>query len=95
MIEENELMVLIIGVVAIFIIVSMKQRNMLGFAESLLPGFYLMMGSYAFTIVEGFVWKSFFNALEHLCLVLSGIFFAYAIRKKARQIDRGGNDAPR
>lgn len=35
-----------------------------------------ILGSYVFTIAEGFVAPTLFNDLEHACLCLAGIFFA-------------------
>ena len=32
------------------------------------------LGALTFTVVEGYVWKHFFDLLEHLCYALTGLF---------------------
>ena len=44
----------------------------------------LVVAAILFTVAEGLLWYSLFNALEHVCYALAGVLFAVACWRLAR-----------
>ncbi|MBN1413760.1 MAG: hypothetical protein JW973_01565 [Bacteroidales bacterium] len=77
MVQENELVMLIlgIGVLVFTFIFKEKIRRIFGW-KNLLAGFYILLLAWVFTIAEGFLWNSFMNVLEHIFYSISTIVLA-------------------
>ena len=74
---ENEIVMLLIGVgVLIFILGSRPRLKSLPASNILIAGFYVLLGSWILTVVEGFFWESFLNYIEHACNAVGSVLVA-------------------
>jgi len=77
LIEENELIIFIIGIgLIIFIIVTYSKLKTLQARKIILTGMSFLFIGWTFTIIEGYYLEELFNLLEHLCYTLSSIIMA-------------------
>jgi hypothetical protein len=74
--QESEIINLLLAVFALVIVINMLKSTDVPVPSAVLAGFFLLVGGYVFTVVEGFALRGLFNTLEHLCYALAGIFFA-------------------
>jgi Na+/H+-dicarboxylate symporter len=86
-IQQNEVVMLLLGVcVLIFIIKNRVGLNRLPECGILMTAFYFLLATWIATILESFIWHSFFNLIEHAGLavssVLTGIWCWKTFRKK-------------
>ncbi|HET8539637.1 MAG TPA: hypothetical protein VFL83_07170 [Anaeromyxobacter sp.] len=81
-IQESEGITLILGLIAAPIALRLFRAGALPGAA--LAGLGFLLGAYVFTIVEGFVLRPLFDALEHVSLAASGVAFAIAAARIAR-----------
>jgi hypothetical protein len=78
MIQDNEIIMLLIGIgVLIFIIGNRQQLRRFIFSEILILGFYLTLAGWILTILEGFFFKDLLNLIEHACYAGSSVSVAF------------------
>lgn len=77
MVEEYEVVVLILGLVALTVVLLNRQRlkNLPG-REIFLASFLLFLVSWVFTNLEAFLWGNIFNLMEHISQAFGGILVA-------------------
>jgi hypothetical protein len=81
MLYDNEVVMLILGAgVAGFARLNYPHIKRIHSWKWLILSFYLMMGGWLFTILEGFFLEEIFNYLEHISYTLSGLVLAYWCR---------------
>ena len=74
MIQQNEIIMLLLGIgCMIFILVNNQKVKRIPAARTLIAGFYVLLAGYVLTILEGLFWKDFLNVLEHICYTASSI----------------------
>ncbi len=77
MIDFSELIVFIVGIVTLVVILKDKKDvELLPDYRLFIFSFYLVLGGWFFTIVEGFFLHDFFNLIEHVLYATSNIFLA-------------------
>ncbi|MEE4603789.1 MAG: hypothetical protein V2J65_21080 [Desulfobacteraceae bacterium] len=77
MIQQNEIIMLLLGVgCMIFILVNRQKVKRIPVAKILIAGFYVLLAGYVLTILEGLFWNEFLNVLEHICYSASSILMA-------------------
>jgi hypothetical protein len=92
MIQQNEVIILFLGVGAmLFILANRRQIARIPSWRILLAGFYLLLAGWLFTVVEGLAWMGLFNFAEHLSYALSSIVLAYWCRRVFAE-GRGGQE---
>lgn len=73
----NEIVMLLIGVgVLIFILGSRPRLKNLPASNILFAGFYVLLGSWIVTVLEGFFWESFLNYIDHGCYAVGSVLVA-------------------
>jgi len=77
MYEESEVINLFMSIVSIIVFWQSTKKDIERLRYFYL-GFLCMVFAYFFTVIEGFIYKSFFNSLEHLSFALAGLAFAIA-----------------
>jgi hypothetical protein len=77
MVQENELILLIlgIGVLAFFALGRVRIKELPGWRMFLVAFAVLTIG-WVLTVLEGFFWPYALNLLEHVCYALSSILLA-------------------
>ena len=74
MIQENELITLIFCVVTLaFLLINYGKLKKLPLLRVFTISYILFSIGWLFTVLEGLVFESIFNILEHLCYVTSAI----------------------
>ena len=74
---ENEIVMLLIGVcVLIFILGNRRRLKSLPASNILIAGFFMMLGSWILTVLEGFFWESFLIYIEHACYAVGSVLVA-------------------
>ena len=77
MIQQNEIIMLLLGMgCMIFILVNKQKVKGIPAAKTLIAGFNLLLAGYVLTILEGLFWQDFLNVLEHICYTASSILVA-------------------
>ena len=77
MIQQNEIIMLLLGIgCMIFILVNKQKVKRIPLAKLLIAGFYVLLAGYVLTILEGLFWKDFLNVLEHIFYATSSILMA-------------------
>lgn len=90
MFQESEIITLVVALVGAFLLTFVFTRRKvpeLGFFYS---GFFFIVAASLLTVVEGVIWATFFNFLEHLCYVFSAISFILGCLLLQRRIGVGG-----
>ena len=73
-IQQNEVVMLLLGVcVLIFTIKNRAGLSRLPARGILMTAFYLLLVTWSATVLESFIWNSFFNLLEHAGLAVSSV----------------------
>ncbi|MHC4110720.1 MAG: hypothetical protein ACYSUY_06580 [Planctomycetota bacterium] len=73
----NEIVMLLIGVgVLIFILGNRPRLKSLPASNILFAGFYMLLGSWIVTVLEGFFWESYLNYFDHGCYAVGSILVA-------------------
>lgn len=68
MIQENELIMLMLGLGVLFFLISNYGRiKRYPFAHILIAAFGFLLFGWCFTLLEGFFLARMFNVAEHLC----------------------------
>jgi len=90
MIQENEIVMLLLGVgVLVFILTSRLRLKQLPASNILITAFHVAFAGWVMTVLEGFFWEEFLNYLEHICYAVSSILLAgwcwkaFAAKKEA------------
>ena len=91
-IQANELATLIFGIVCAAIVLYILLREKLPRFGLFFLGFAFLLSANFFTVVEGFLWNTFSNFLEHLSYLFAGTSFAAAAWKTRRDRDFIGDD---
>ena len=74
MVQENEVIVLLLGVgVLIFALTNRARLKHLPSPRLLLTGFCVLLLGWALTVLEEFLWGEELNVVEHLCYAGSAI----------------------
>ncbi|KAA0003056.1 MAG: hypothetical protein FE048_02405 [Thermoplasmata archaeon] len=77
MIQENEVIMFLLGVsVLIFIVGNYLRLKHLPAPKILIAGFCVLLLGWILTIAEGFFWEETLNFLEHMCYAGSAILVA-------------------
>ena len=77
MIHENEIIMLLLGLgVLIFILGNHVQLKRFPASKILMAGFYMLLGGWLLTVLEGFFWEGLLNYLEHMCYAGSSLLIA-------------------
>jgi len=77
MMQSNELVTLILGLGALGLMLARRSGlRELPSSRLLVHAFYLNVTTWAFTVLEGFVWGDLFNLLEHGASTLSAALLA-------------------
>jgi Na+(H+)/acetate symporter ActP len=75
MFQESEIISLVVALVGAFLLVFVFARRSVPQLRRFYAAFFAIVAASFFTVVEGVFWEGLFNLLEHLCYMLSGIFF--------------------
>ena len=77
MIQQNEIIMLLLGVgCMIFIWANKQEVKRIPVSKTLTAGFYVLLAGYVLTILEGLFWEDLLNILEHICYATSSILMA-------------------
>jgi hypothetical protein len=77
MIQENEIVMLIIGLgVFIFILGNRSQLKRIPHADWLLVGFHTLLAGWILTVAENVLWGEVLNYLEHICYAMASLLLA-------------------
>ena len=77
MVQENEIVMLLLGLGVLIFMLGNRQRIKSIPASNILTAcFYTLVTGWVFTVIEGFIWPGFFNLLEHLCYAGSSVLMA-------------------
>lgn len=75
MIQENEIIMLLLGIGFLTFIVTNRQKvKRIPESKTIILSFYILMFAYVLTILEGLFWNEVLNHLEHICYAVSSIF---------------------
>jgi hypothetical protein len=78
MMHENEIIMLLLGIIIFFFILKNKLQIRRIYAWKLLLSSYgLLFAGWIFTVLEGFLLESYLNILEHLSYSCSAIILAF------------------
>lgn len=74
---ENEVVMLLIGVVVLtFILGNLQRLKSLPSSTILIGGFCMMLGSWILTVLEGLFWEELLNYLDHAFYAVGSILVA-------------------
>jgi hypothetical protein len=75
MIQQNELVMMFLGIgVLVFILSDMARLKLLPYAKVLITSFGFLSIAWVLTVLEGFFLEYFLNLFEHICYFLSAAF---------------------
>jgi hypothetical protein len=81
MFQESEIVTLVIGLLGLVIFLRFFKDSDIPGLKYIKAGCTMMVCAYIFTIVEGLLFESFFNLLEHAGYAVSGLLFALGFRE--------------
>lgn len=74
MIQQNELIILLVGVgAALFIFLNRRRIVQIPQYRLLLVSYAALFVGWVFTIIEGFIWTDAMNIVEHACYMASSV----------------------
>lgn len=74
MVQENEIVLLILGIgVLVFVLGNRQRLQKIPASNFLLSGYYMMLAGWFLTVLEGFFLSNLINYLEHICYAASSI----------------------
>ena len=77
MVQQNEIIMLLLGVgVTIFILENRQKLRLVPASRVLISGFCMILAGWILTVLEGFFWRDFLNFLEHFCYAGSSLLMA-------------------
>jgi len=85
MIQVNELINLLLTLAGTVLFYVFSRGYQLPTFRLLYAGFFMVLLSDLFTVLEGLLWFNLFNILEHGALLLAGVFFLSEIVRMSRQ----------
>lgn len=78
MLQENEVVMLLLGIAVLFFIVLNTKQVKRIYAWNVLVFSYLcMLSGWIFTILEGFFLEYYLNILEHVSYFISSVILAF------------------
>lgn len=86
MLKENEVVMLILGIGVLFLILmNIQQVKKIRFWILLSLSYFLLLMGWLFTVVEGFIFESLLNYLEHISYFASAVLMTiWCIKATAR-----------
>jgi len=73
-VQPNEILMLLLGLgILVFILTSRQRLARLPSSGVLISSFCVALVGWVLTVVEGFMWGSTLNMLEHLCYTASSV----------------------
>ena len=91
MVQENEIVMLILGLgVLVFVVANRTPLRRFQASGILMVGFYLLLAGWTLTVLEGFFWEGLLNYFEHTCYAIGSVLVAlwcwrvFGGRKEAR-----------
>jgi hypothetical protein len=77
MIQENEIIMLLLGIgVLIFILGNRLKLKRLPSSSILITGFCALFVGWVMTVLESHLWKDLLNLFEHICYAASSVLVA-------------------
>ncbi|HNZ65418.1 MAG TPA: hypothetical protein PKJ10_06235 [Smithella sp.] len=77
MVHENEIIMIVLGLATlIFLLFNYNTLKQIPYFKLLFISYGLSTAGWLLTVLEGFFWEDYLNALEHVCYALSMIFLA-------------------
>jgi len=77
MIQENEVVMLLLGVIVlIFMLGNRPPLKRLPAWSVLLAAFCTLVGGWTLTVLEGFFWTQWLNLAEHVCYAANSVLVA-------------------
>ncbi len=83
--QESEIINLVLAVISVCIVVFLFREKEIQVFKWIYAGYFAIVASFVFTVVEGVFWKDFFNHLEHLSVAIAGLAFAVGCLTLYRQ----------
>ena len=74
--QESEVVCLVLALVFAVALVVLRRAERLPDLPLLYGAAGFMIAATIFTVLEGALWYSVFNILEHVCYALAGVFLA-------------------
>lgn len=90
MFNADEVINLVLALIAVLIIIFVFGRMQIRKAAGLFFGFVFIASGYFFTVIEGALWGDFFNVVEHACYALAGLSYAAGCWKLSRGSGEAG-----
>lgn len=82
MIQENELIMLVLGLGLYFVVAAYKtQFRLIPGWNILLFAYRILLAAWFFTVLEGFFLAGAFNLLEHFCYAGSAVMMVFWCRR--------------
>ena len=77
MIQENEAIVLLLGIGGLIFIQANRLRlKDLPESQIIIAGYCMLLTGWVLTVLEGFIWKETLNFIEHVCYAGSAALMA-------------------
>ena len=93
MIQQNEVIMFLLGVGALIFIIGNRLRlQLLPRSKTLIAGFYMLLAGWILTILEGFILEELLNFIEHICYASSAVLMAVWCWQVFGK--KGGSDEP-
>ena len=74
MIQENEIIMLLLGIGCLaFIVTNRSKINQIPESKTLVSSFCILIIGTVLTVLEGLIWNDFLNLLEHIAYTVSSI----------------------
>jgi len=74
MIQQNEIIVLVLGIGVLIFVLNNRQKLLLVPASQILIwGFSLILAGWILTVMKGFFWKDFLKLAAHFCYAASSL----------------------
>jgi len=78
MLHENEVVMLLLGIIIFFFILRNKFQIRRIYAwKILITSYYLLLAGWGFTILESFLLETVLNMMEHLSYTISAVLLAF------------------
>jgi hypothetical protein len=78
MLQENEVAMLLLGVIVLlFILVNISQIRRIFAWKMLVYSYSFLLTGWLLTILEGYFLESFLNFLEHFCYLVSAVILTF------------------
>lgn len=74
MLDPNEIVLLLLGLVALFfLVINVRTLEQIRHWRILAAAYLALLASWVLTILETFVWPTLLNHLEHLCDMVGAV----------------------